>query len=67
MLEYIVTYTLVGAGGGLECKSVGKADLLSDHFNSNQFRKSVDLLSLAIRLLVLSSFPSGRVRFGISC
>ena len=23
----------VGAGGGLVCESVGKADLLSDHFN----------------------------------
>ena len=34
---------LVGTGGGLECESVGKADLLSDHFNSKQSRESVDL------------------------
>ena len=25
------------------CESVGKADLLSDHFDSKQFRKAVDL------------------------
>ena len=35
---------LVGPGGGLVCESVGKADLLSDHFNSKQYRESVDLL-----------------------
>ena len=34
---------LVGGGGGLVCKSVGKADLLSDHFDGNQSRESVDL------------------------
>ena len=34
---------LVGVGGGLMCESVGRADLLSDHFNSRQSRKSVDL------------------------
>ena len=34
---------LVGAGGGLVCESVGKADLLSDHFDSKQSRESVDL------------------------
>ena len=34
---------LVGGGGGLVCESVGKADLLSDHFDSKQSRKSVDL------------------------
>ena len=33
---------LVSDGGGLECES-GKADLLSDHFDSNQSRESVDL------------------------
>ena len=26
---------LVGGGGGLVCQSVGIADLLSDHFDSN--------------------------------
>ena len=34
---------LVGLGGGLLCESVGKADLLSDHFDSKQSRESVDL------------------------
>ena len=34
---------LVGGGGGLVCKSVGKADLLSDHFDGQQSRESVDL------------------------
>ena len=27
---------LVSEGGGLVCESVGKADLLSDHFHSKQ-------------------------------
>ena len=35
---------LVGPGGGLVCESVGKADLLSDHFDSKRSRESVDLL-----------------------
>ena len=34
---------LVGGGGGLVCVSGGKADLLSDHFDSKQSRESVDL------------------------
>ena len=34
----------VGPGGGLVCESDGKADLLSDHFDSKQSRESVDLL-----------------------
>ena len=34
---------LVGGGGGLVCESVGKADLLSDHFDSKQSREFVDL------------------------
>ena len=33
---------LVGGGGGLVCESVGKADLLSDHFGGKQSRESVD-------------------------
>ena len=36
---------LVGPGGGLVCESVGKADLLSDHFDSKQSREYVDLLA----------------------
>ena len=35
---------LVGPSRGLVCESVGKADLLSDHFDSKQSRESVDLL-----------------------
>ena len=34
---------LVGGGGGLVCQSVGKAVLLSDHFDGKQSRESVDL------------------------
>ena len=34
---------LVGEGGELVCESVGKADLLSDHFDGKQSRGSVDL------------------------
>ena len=33
----------VNEGGGLVCKSVGKADQLSDHFDSKQSREAVDL------------------------
>ena len=35
--------SLVSKGGGLACESVGKADLLSDHFDSKQSREAVDL------------------------
>ena len=35
--------TLISEGGGLVCESVGKADLLSDHFDSKQSREAVDL------------------------
>ena len=34
---------LVSEGGGLVCEYVGKADLLSDHFDSKQSRDVVDL------------------------
>ena len=34
---------LVGGGGRLVCESVGKAVLLSDHFDGKQSRESVDL------------------------
>ena len=30
-------------GGGLVCESVGKADLLSDHFDSKQSREAVEI------------------------
>ena len=35
--------SLISEGGGLVCESVGKADLLSDHFDSKQSREAVDL------------------------
>ena len=34
---------LVSGGGGLVCESVGKADLLLDHFDSKQSREDVHL------------------------
>ena len=34
---------LVSGGDGLVCESVGKADLLSDHFNSKQSTETVDM------------------------
>ena len=34
---------LVSEGGGLVCDSIGKADLLSDHFDSKQSREAVNL------------------------
>ena len=34
---------LVSEGGGLVCQSVGKADLLSDHFDKKQSREAVGL------------------------
>ena len=34
---------LISEGGGLVCESVGKADLLSDHFDSKQSMEAVDL------------------------
>ena len=34
---------LINEGGGLVCESVGKADLLSDHFDSKQSREAAEL------------------------
>ena len=34
---------LVSEGGGLVCETIGKADLLSYHFDSKQSREAVDL------------------------
>ena len=34
---------LVSEGGGLVCELVGKADLLSDHFDSKKSKEAVDL------------------------
>ena len=36
---------LIGAGGGLVSESVGKADMLSAHFDGKQSRDPVDLPS----------------------
>ena len=36
---------LIGAGGGLVCESVRKADILSAHFDGKQSRDPVDLPS----------------------
>ena len=56
--------SLVGGGGGLLCECGGKADLLSDHFDSKQSRESVDL-SLTCHLspsLIALAFRSTEVR-----
>ena len=57
---------LIGGGAGLVCESVGKADLLSDHFDgiSSPCRESVDLLltsHLSLRLTTFA-FRSTEVR-----
>ena len=36
---------LIGAGGGLVCESIGKADMLSAHFDGKQSMNPVDLPS----------------------
>ena len=53
---------LVSEGGGLVCESVGKADLLSYHFDNKQSREALIYSSLVIHLLVLPPFRLGRVR-----
>ena len=42
-LEFVIATACWWGGGGLVCESVGKADLLSDHFNGTQSMESVDL------------------------
>ena len=37
--------SLIGAGGGLVCESIGKEYILSAHFDGKQSRDPVDLLS----------------------
>ena len=41
-LEFVIA-PLVSEGGGQVCESVGKADLLLDHFDRKESRKAVDL------------------------
>ena len=65
---------LVSKGGGLVCESVGKADLLSNHFDSKKSEESVDLpltchpspsltifafRSKEVRRLLLDLYPCG--------
>ena len=47
---------LVNKGGGLVCGSVGKADLLSNHFDSKQSREAVDLPLTCHPSLSLTTF-----------
>ena len=55
---------LAGGGGGLVCESVGNVDLLSDHFDSKQYRESVDmpLICHPSPSLVTFVFRSSEVR-----
>ena len=55
---------LVNDGGGLVCQSLGKADLLSDHFDSQQSREAVDLPLTYLPSPSISTFAfrSGEVR-----
>ena len=47
---------LIGAGGGLVCESVGKADILSAHFDGKQSRDPVDLPSTCHPFPSLTTF-----------
>ena len=47
---------LVNEGGGLVWESVGKADLLSDHFDSKQSREAADLPLTCHPSLSLTTF-----------
>ena len=54
---------IVGGVGGLACESVGKADLLSDHFDSKQFRESdLPLTCHPSPGLTIFAFRSSEVR-----
>ena len=53
---------LVSERSGRVCESVGKADLLSDHFDSNSPGRLLICRSLVIHLVVLPPLRSGRVR-----
>ena len=48
---------LVSEGGGKVCESVGKADLLSNHFDSKQSREAVDLPLTCHPSPSLTTFP----------
>ena len=53
---------LIGAGGGLVCESVGKADMLSAHFDGKPSRDPVDLPSTCHQSPVSLPLPSGHGR-----
>ena len=50
---------LVNEGGRQACESVGKADLMSDHFDSKQSREAVDLPLSCHPSPSLPPLPSG--------
>ena len=52
---------LVSEGGGLVCESVGKADLLSDDFDSKQSREEVDLPLTCLTTFVFRSSEVGHL------
>ena len=56
--------SLIGVGGGLVCESVGKADVLSAHFDGKQSRDPVDLPSTChpSRRLTTFAFMSREVK-----
>ena len=47
---------LIGAGGGLVCESIGKADMLSAHFDGQQSRDPVDMPSTCRPFHSLTTF-----------
>ena len=60
---------LVSEGGGLVCESIGKADMLSDHFDSKQSREAVDLTLTyhPSHSLTTFAFRSREVRHFFNC
>ena len=58
---------LVNEGGGLVCESVGKADLLSDHFDSKQSMEAVDLPLTCNSCPSLTTFAYRSRESGVSC
>ena len=61
-------HPLVGGSGGLVYESIGKVDLLSDHFDSKQSMESFDLTLTCHPSPSLTTFAlTGRVRPGVSC
>ena len=59
--------SLVSEGGGLVCESVGKADLLSDHFDIKQSWEAVHLPLTCRPSPSLTTFAFTRLLLLISC